>query len=370
MKKRNPFPGVGNKPNVDQHGKKRWRLRAKVNGRKVDEYLPGAYGSLEFRTAYEAAMNPRPDDKRTRGEHGTVDHVVSHYRGSVRFKELAASTRYAKGKRLDWICQIIGRFPLELIQAHHIEGLMEKKGGAAAANRLRKELSEIFDHARKKVGLDIANPVHAVDERKQKETGGFHTWTPEEIQKYRDFHPSGTKARRALELMLATGAARQDACAMGRHNIKGNAIYYRRGKTGQEAELSLDYMPDLVAEIIQLPPGTSLFLTRDDGKPYTVEGFGNWFADQVRAAGLPDRCRAHGLRKFGATQLAEHGANELEIMAFLAHRSTREALTYVKSAQRKKLSAGGMSKVRAASVSNLSEWLDKSAPQVNEKKGK
>jgi integrase len=220
------------------------------------------------------------------------------------------------------------------------------------------------------MGVKIDNPAQGVDERKKKRTGGFHTWTIEEVETYRTAHPSGTKARLALELILATGAARQDACAMGRHSIKGSHIFYRRGKTGQEAELPLDYMPELVAEIIQLPPSTNLFLTHNGGKPYTVESFGNWFAEQVKTAKLPDRCRAHGLRKLGATQLAEHGASEIEIMAFLAHKSTREALTYVKAAQRKKLSAGGMAKVRAAKVSNLSDWLGKTSIQVHENKGK
>lgn len=364
MKRRNPFPGVGNKPTVDRHGKKRWRFRATVNGEKISKYLPGAYGSLEFREAYEAARNPLPKAPKTRGEHGTVDHVVSHYRGTTRFKDLANSTRYAKGKRLDWICQKIGRFPLSIIEPHHIEGLMEQKGGADAANRLRKELSEIFEHARKKLGIKVENPALSVDERKKRQTGGFHTWTADEVGQYRAAHATGTKARLAFELMLATGAARQDACRIGRHNIKGDTLYYRRGKTGQEAELPLKFMPELVAEIVQLPFGTSLFLTHSGGKPYTTESFGNWFAEQVKAAKLPDRCRAHGLRKHGATQLAEHGANELQIMAFLAHKSTSEALTYVKAAQRKKLSESGMAMVREASVSNLSEWLDKSDAQA------
>ncbi|MEY8838313.1 tyrosine-type recombinase/integrase [Cribrihabitans sp. XS_ASV171] len=370
MKKRNPFTGVGNKPTIDRHGKKRWRLRATVKGRKVDTYLPGAYGSAEFRAAYDEAMNPTPTAPKTRGEAGTVDHAVSHYRGTKRFKDLAASTRYAKGKRLDWICQKVGRFPLANIRPHHIAHLMEEKGGADAANRLRKEMSEIFDHAKKRMGIDVPNPAQGIDEHKKKRTGGFHTWTADEVAQFRRAHPSGTKARLALELMLATGAARQDACAMGRHNIKGDVIFYRRGKTGQEAELPLKFMPDLVAEITQLPYGTSIFLTHSGGKPYkTPATFGNWFADQVKAAKLPDKCRAHGLRKHGATELAENGANEFQIMAFLAHRSTREALTYVRAAQRKKLAEDGMAMSRAATVSNLADWLDKSTAQDTEKKG-
>lgn len=367
MKRRNPFPGVGNTPNIDQHGKKRWRLRKTVKGRKIDTYLPGAYGSAEFRAAYDEAVNPAPQQK-TSGAHGTFDHVISHYRGSKAFKELEASTRYAKGKRLDWISELIGPARLSDLEAHHIENLMDRKGGPEAANRLRKELSELFDYSRKKLGMNFSNPTISVDSRKTKE-GGYHTWTDAEVQQYRDHFPSGTKARLALELMLATGAARQDAAAMGRHNIKGDVIYYRRGKTGQETELPIRYMPDLIAEIVQLPFGATVFIAKDNGKHYTAESFGNWFADQCKAAGLPDKCRAHGLRKHGATKLAEAGANEFQIMAFLAHKSPKEAMTYIRKANRKKLAADAMAMAHNENVSNLSDWLDKSTPQTTERKG-
>ncbi|AUQ55162.1 tyrosine-type recombinase/integrase [Phaeobacter inhibens] len=367
--RRNPFPGVGNQPSVDRHGKKRWRLRKTIKGRKVDTYLPGAYGSVEFRLAYDAAVNPVSDVPKTRGAEGTIDYVVSHYRGNQKFTVLAPSTRYGKGKRLDWICQLIGPARLADLETRHIENLMDRKGGPDAANRLLKELSELFEYARKRLGMNIRNPTVSVDRRKTR-NGGYHTWTVAEVKKFRDHHPSGTMARLALELMLATGAARQDACGMGRHNIKGDVIYYRRGKTGQDTEMPLAYMPNLVAEIVQLPPDASVFLTHSNGKTYTVESFGNWFRDQCVAAGLPDNCRAHGLRKHGATELAEAGANEFQIMAFLAHKSTHEALRYVRAAQRKKLASDALALARTENVSNLSEWLGKSTAQDAENKVK
>jgi integrase len=360
-----PFPGVTRAP--DRHGKIRWRLRCTIKGRKVDTYLSGAFGSAEFRAGYEAAINPAPATPKTAGAFGTFDHAISTYLGHAQFRELAKLTRYAKGKRLDAIREMIGPERLSELLPHHVEAMMDRKGGPAAANRLVKDLSELFGFARKKLGLDLPDPTVGVDRRKTRE-GGFHTWTAAQVEQYRTAHPTGTMARLALELMLATGAARQDACVMGRHNIKGDAIYYRRGKTGQDTELPLRYMPDLVAEIQQLPYGTDRFLTHD-GKPYTVESFGNWFADQCKAAGLPDVCRAHGLRKRGATLLAEGGANEFQIRAFLAHRTPREAARYVQTAKRSTLAAAGMALAHTANVSNLSDWLDKTAPQLPEKKG-
>ena len=361
-----PFPGVTRAP--DKHGKVRWRLRCTIKGRKVDTYIHGVYGSAPFRAEYEAAINPAPAAPRTAGRFGTFDHVISAYRGHPSFKALARSTRYAKGKRLDSIRELIGPESLSELLPHHIENMMDRKGGPDAANRLLKELSELYGFARKKLGIDLADPTIGVDRRKTRQ-GGYHTWTADQVEQFREAHPTGTKARLAMELMLATGAARQDACRMGRHSIKGDAIYYRRGKTGQDTELPLCYMPALVAEIRQLPYGTDRFLTHD-GKPYTVESFGNWFADQCKAAGLPDVCRAHGLRKRGATDLAEHGANEFQIMAFLAHRTPREASRYVQAAKRRDLAAAGMARVHAANVSNLSDWLDKTTTQVPEKAGK
>ncbi|WP_158970962.1 tyrosine-type recombinase/integrase [Chachezhania sediminis] len=363
MKRRNPFPGLGNQPVIDRHGKKRWRLRLTIKGRKIDTYIHGAYGSAQFRAEYEAATTAAPEPQ-TAGDWGTVEYVLSKYRADKKYKALAASTRYAKGKRLDWIGSLIGRARMAELQPYHIENLMDRKGGPDAANRLRKEVSELFTFARKKLGMNHPDPTEGIDERKTNKSG-FHTWTAAQVEQYREAHASGTMARLALELMLATGAARQDACAIGRQNIKGDVIYYRRGKTGQDTELPLKYMAALVAEIVQLPYGTTIFVTHG-GKPYTVESFGNWFADQCKAAGLPDECRAHGLRKLGATTLAEAGANEFQIMSFLAHKSTREALRYVRAAQRKKLTAAGMALAHSENVSNLSEWLDKTDTQAPE----
>lgn len=51
MRRRNdPFPGVTRA--VDRHGKPRWRFQRS----RFSAHLPGVYGSVEFRAAYEAAL--------------------------------------------------------------------------------------------------------------------------------------------------------------------------------------------------------------------------------------------------------------------------------------------------------------------------
>ncbi|MFX7144780.1 hypothetical protein ABTI11_20050, partial [Acinetobacter baumannii] len=56
-----------------------------------------------------------------------------------------------------------------------------------------------------------------------------------------------------------------------------------------------------------------VILTTAFGKPFTLKGFGNFVSDAIRAADLPARCKAHGLRKAAARRLAEAGCTAKQI---------------------------------------------------------
>jgi hypothetical protein len=63
--------------------------------------------------------------------------------------------------------------------------------------------------------------------------------------------------------------------------------------------------PDLQRIVDATPSGNLTFLCTSHGAPFTAAGFGNWFRDACRAAGLPERCAAHGLRKAACRRGAE-----------------------------------------------------------------
>ena len=356
MRRRNPFPGVTTV--ADRHGKLRHRLRRTLKGRKIDVYLPGAYASTEFRAAYEKVIEGARISSR-RAQPGTIDFLIVEYLGSAAYRNLAPVTRANKRVRLDWMRESIGRARYAKLEPRHVETLMEKKGGPVAANRLKKDVSQLFRFAAKRYGHTGANPAAMADAHKV-QSSGFHTWTDQEIETYRITHPTGTKARLALEILLGTGTARQDAAALTRANLRGKRLFYRRGKTGQEVDLPI--LPELAIELAQLPPDQMMLLAHgSQGKAYTPESFGNWFRDRCSEAGLP-HCAAHGLRKASARRLAEHGATEFEVMAFLAHGTAQEASRYVAGANRTKLTTSGLAKLEAkprTKLSNLSKRLDK-----------
>lgn len=115
-----------------------------------------------------------------------------------------------------------------------------------------------------------------------------------------------------------------------------------------------------------------IFLATGAGIAHSAAGFGNWFAARCAEAGL-DHCAAHGLRTAGATRLAEAGASEHEIMAFLAHASPREGATYTRKAQRSRLADAAFARLSGPegeqNLPNLADALDKDTPQNIEVKG-
>ena len=55
---------------------------------------------------------------------------------------------------------------------------------------------------------------------------------------------------------------------------------------------------ELAHIIANSPTEDMTFVVTEQGKPFSVEGFGNWFRDRCKEVGLP-HCTAHGLRKAG-----------------------------------------------------------------------
>ena len=352
-RRRNPYPHVTRAP--DRHGRVRWRFRRGL----VDCYLPGAYGSAEFRAAYELAMNgSRPDGAPTvrQARHGTVEWLILRFYQSPAWAGLSNASKVERRRFWEGLRVSIGDLPVNRFEARHVAALAAKKADTPhAANRIIKRLRQLFAFAVKQ-GLIATNPALACDTYKTP-TGGFHTWTEEQVEQFEAVHPAGSQARLALRLMQYTGASRADVVRLGWGNIgRDGRIRFKRQKSGGDVDLRV--LPPLAEELARLRHRVGLFLMTEEAKPkpFTAGGFGNKVRGWCDVAELPE-CTAHGLRKAGATALAYAGASEAEIAAFLGHKGTQEAATYVRAAQRARLSDSGFDKLEAAKgrgiVSNL-----------------
>ena len=139
--------------------------------------------------------------------------------------------------------------------------------------------------------------------------------------------PVGTKQRLAFALLLYTGQRGSDVCRMTQTDGTGRLRVVQQ-KTG--AKLVITVHRDLRND-----------LGRGADRPRHHSNDRLWAAFQreglrpVRVrrhpieAGLPPRCKAHGLRKAAARRLAEAGCSANEIMAVTGHKTLSEMERYV-----------------------------------------
>jgi integrase len=305
---------------MDRHGKPRHYLRRP--GRKKVR-LPGLPWSTEFMDAYEAAMSHAAPmviaAKRTKP--GTFDEAVARYLGSAAFtQQLAPSSQAMRRRILERLRVEHGDKRLRKLEVEHVARLLGKLRPWVQRNYL-KTLRGLIAFALTE-GLIEIDPTAGVKLAKVKDTGGFETWSSGCIQQYRRTHKLGTRARLALELLYGTMQARADVVRLGRQHLQGDVISFRRQKTGNPVDIPV--LPELQAAIDAMPKADHLtFLVTEQGKPFTPAGFGNYFRDQCDLAGLSN-LSAHGLRKAGATRLAEAGATDHEIMAWGGWSTLRE----------------------------------------------
>lgn len=343
---------------IDRHGNVRVYFWRGKGHRRIRLRAP--VGSPEFRRAYDAALiedtasaPPQPEGPAP-AKQGTWRWLCQRYfTESQAFKRLNPRTRKVRRQILT------GTFtepiapgdamPFGDVLVQHfgtlaVKVLRDRKGDAIEAGNDRvKAIRQVFAWAiEAEVKGITGNPARDVAYVRAG-GDGFHTWTRDEVGAYEKRHPSGTKARLALALLLYTGARRSDVVVMGPAGAKDGWLTFAEKKgAGRKPKLTrIPILPPLARELAAGATGSVAWLETAFGRPFTANGFGNWFRARCDEAGLP-HCSAHGLRKAGATIAAENGATEHQLMAIYGWESTKQAAVYTRKANRKKLAGAAM----------------------------
>jgi integrase len=337
----------------DRHGKLRFRHRKAG----ITRYFKSVVGSAEWLAEYHEYEGRDPGQAKARHATGTLGDLITRYYRSQDFNSQGEVSRAKNRSIIEDFRQGRDDRPVALITFEHIDTMLAKKarkvaasegrravGGPAAAQRLRKQLRRLFEHA-VRLGMIRTNPVELTAQVKYK-TGGYHTWTEEEIAQFCQRHPIGSKARLALEIILWTAQRRGDAHRFGPSHVRNGEICYKQEKGGKE--LSLPVTSQLRAAIDAMPSiGVKTFLVTEHGRPFSKAGFGNWFRDRCDEAGLK-HCTAHGLRKAAARRLAENGATQTMIKSVGGWSNDREVALYTAGADQAELAK--------TALTALSEW--------------
>jgi integrase len=308
----------------------------------------------EYRQALEGLRQParkvRPSCHPTVG---SLRWLVTEFYKSAEFKRWDPRTQHTRRLVLEKLCDSKdpngvkrGDKPYAQMEPRNVRALRDEKADTPeAANTIVKVLRRLFGFA---VDNDLAkiNPARDVPLFK---TGseGFHSWTIEEVRRYEERHPVGTRARLALALLLYTGQRRSDVVLLGRQHLKDGWLKFTQFKNRNRnpIKVELPIIPALQAILDASPCGDLTFLVTQYGKPFrSSNSFGNKFRDWCDQAGL-SHCSAHGLRKAAAARLAELGATDREIMSVTGHQTSKEVDRYTKAAQRRVLAQSAMARL-------------------------
>jgi enterobacteria phage integrase len=321
----------------DRHGRVRRYFHRKG---QPDVALPGLPGSEEFAAAYQAAL-AAPPKARSRHAAGTLARLVEEYYQSVEFTNLKPSSRALYQGVLDPVAKRDGhRFvhdmPRDKVRKI-IQEIGEKRPGMA--NLTRKALRRLLTYAVDN-GWRTDNPVVGIPQYK---LGTHHTWTDAELAAFEARWPIGTRERLVYALLACLGQRIGDTSQMKRGDIAGGAITVKQEKTGAELEIPLH--PEVVTALREYPVKGIYLIGDKHGRPIGSRALSALMKRAIRAAGLPDRCVPHGLRKALMRRLAESSASTKEIASVSGHRTLAQIEDYTRAADQRKLSKSAMAKL-------------------------
>jgi integrase len=340
----------------DRHGNFRVYVRVARGGRRVRlRETPWTPAFMEAYGAALAELRAEGEIPAAKGaEKGTWAWLCQRYFASPEFKHLGERTRRVRRQILEATFTeptkpgaktLYRDFPLKFLTPQAIRVLRDRKAETPeAANGRVKAMRAVFAYGlAAEPDLVTANPAREVPLFGQKGEG-FVMWTAAEVEQFLRRHPIGTKPALALGLLLFTGVRRSDVIKLGRQNVRDGWITFSptKGSARKPMQITIPMLP-VLEQIIEATPsrGERTFLVTEFGKPFTGDGFGNWFRRRAREAGLEGRS-PHGLRKAGATIAAENGATERQLMAIFGWRSPKEAARYTEQAERRRLAGVAM----------------------------
>jgi integrase len=174
-----------------------------------------------------------------------------------------------------------------------------------------------------------------------------------------------------MECALETASRRGEVVRLGTQHVRKGHIKIER--THGSADVDIPMTLALQAACDAMPKAHLTYIVTALGKPRSKYGLGNDFAKWATEAGLPARCRLHGLKKGGLRRGAEAGMTTHELMAISGHKTLSEVQRYTSDADRKRLANTGMAKLQDQSenidVTNTAVQSHKHAANALKPKG-
>jgi integrase len=332
---------------IDRHDKPRFYFR-RAGFKTVP--LPGLPWSPEFMAAYEVAMGgesaPRVDIGASRTNPGTINALVIAYYKSDGWTRLTADTQKTRRWTIERFRAAHGDKRVAILREEHIVKMLSAITKPTVKRHWLKVIRGLLRSAIPSIRKD--DPTAGIASIKLPKSKGHHTWTDDEIAKYRAYWTLGTQQRLVMEFALETASRRGEVIRLGPQHVRNGRIRIER--THGSVDVDIPMSSELQAACDAMPKVHLTYIVTAYGKPRSKYGLSNTFAKWATEAGLPARCRLHGLKKGGMRRLAEAGNTTHELMAISGHKTLSEVQRYTNDADRKRLAESGMAKRQGQSM--------------------
>jgi len=322
----------------DRHGKLRRYFR-RAGCKPVP--LPGRPGSIEFMSAYNAAMDGEGPPVQSRYGSGTLGALWTDFCRSTASINLSTSSKNTYRLIMGPVLSAHGHRPVSGMKREHARAIIEAIGIAAPAqaNLTLKVLHRLMEFAVEN-GWRGENPFHKLTKYK---LGKHHSWADNELAIFENRWPLGSRERLAYDLLLYTAQRVSDVIALRRSDAITGQFSLIQMKTG--TSLIIPVHPDLQRSIHAVPKKGDFLLGDAWGRPIQRQSLTRIIRVAAKEAGLPSKCVAHGLRKAALRRLAENGASDKEIAAISGHRSMGEVQRYTEAADQSGLAKRAMKRL-------------------------
>lgn len=324
-------------------GRPKVRLRETPGTPQFDDEVACARLGVPYRQDGGPPPSVRP------AQEGSFQWLLTQYKARA-IGSVSAKVWNARRAILEEICDSVhkgkrrGDLPYRAMALRHVTEIRDElRNAPGARNNVVRAISALFSWAIAN-GLAEVNPAHRI---KNLASGdGFHSWTADEIRKFEERHPLGTKARLAFSLAAYTGLRMSDLVIVGRQHIRDGWLTIRpaktRGSSGVVVEIPV--LPQLQRAIDAGPCGDMTFLVSERNAPFSKVRLTTLMRKWCDEAGLP-HCTMHGLRKAAATVAAENGATDDELMAIFGWTTKQQTSLYTRNASRRRLAERAIGKI-------------------------
>jgi integrase len=336
--------------------------------------LPLDETSSEFAAQYDtlfAALTDTPKPprdpnvrvKRERGD-GTVrflpptlgwfieKYLASEYFNPESKKAYAEGTRYNYRKHLDLLKARLGTGMLVDIDQEAVEvytAQIAREHGDSAGDDQIAMISNVWEHAKgfiefKRKGR--LNPTTRIKRHYQHDGEGHLVWPEEVIEAFDTSCPWHLKfVRMGLHY---TGQRGGDVVKMKWTDFDGDRIYVVQQKTGKKLWLKC---PKPLLDVLRREQRRTnreyIFHHAYDAPFANAQTLSHAIRNRLEALKI-EGYTMHGLRKNAGMELAEAGAEVMEIMAVLGHKTPKMAMFYCEQARQNRMNENAVAKWDAA----------------------